>query len=160
MKTQDFQITKERSISRGWLYTITHPDWEGLYPSFAVAEAPTVEAIRGAIETVVNEHTRKEITEGFWYDFGGGNGICRVWLSAENQANYAAYLKAVEHGVESIVLKVENATGENCYPDIKATDYVNYYLALVAHIKAQIESGWSKKDAINYDLLAHTAEDL
>ncbi len=160
MNSQDFQITKERSLYRGWLYTITHPEWEGVEPSFAVADAPTSEALRGAIETVINEHTRREITEGFRYDFGDGNGPCRVWLSTENQANYAAYLKAVELGVESITMKVENESGKSCYPNVKATDYANFYLSLVAHIKEQIERGWREKEAIDYNLLTTTAVGL
>lgn len=155
MKTEDFQITKERSLSRGWLYTITHPDWVDLSPSFAVADAPTSEALRGAVETVINDHTRQEITEGFIYDFG--DGPRRVWLSTENQANYAAYLKAVELGVEQITLKVEDAAAAVCYQDVKAADYVNFYLSFVAHIKAQIERGWREKDEINYNLLAQSA---
>lgn len=160
MKTEEFKVAKERSISRGWLYTFTHPDWQNLSPSFAVASAPAAESIRGAIETVINEHTRKKITEDFEYDFGDGNGVCRVWLSTENQANYAAYLKAVELGAESITLKVENSDGAVCYPNVKATDYVNFYLSFVAYIKDQIEDGWHKKDSIDYDALASNAADI
>lgn len=160
MKTEHFQITKERSLSRGWLYTITHQDWTCRSPSFAVANVPTAEAIRGAIETVINEHTRQEITENFVFDFNDGNGPCRVWLSAENQANYASYLKAVELGVESITLKVNNSIGSVCYAEIKAADYANFYLSLVNHIKEAVEQGWREKDEINCNLLASMAEDL
>jgi len=160
MKTEDFRIFKERSLKRGWLYTLTHPDWSESSPDYAVAYAPTAEDIRGAIETVINEHTRTKITENFIFDFGEDYGQCRVWLSTENQANYAAYLKAVELGAESITLKVEDANGATCYANVKATRYVEFYMSLVAHIKTQIENGWREKDAINYDLLASIAAEL
>lgn len=158
MDTKEFQITRERSLTRGWLYTITHPDWADLAPSFAVAAAPDPAAIRDAIESVINEHTRRKITEGFVYDFEDGHGPCRVWLSSENQANYAAYLKAVELGAESITLKVENAAGTVCYALVKAADYPRFYLAMVQHIQSQVESGWAQKDSIDYPHLAALAE--
>ena len=114
--------------------------------------------IRGAVETVINEHTRQQITEGFVYDFEDGHGPCRVWLSTENQANYASYLKAVELGAESITLKVEDATGRVCYATVQAADYARFYMSMVAHIQAQIEAGWRRKDAIDYDQLAEMAK--
>lgn len=179
MDTKEFQITRERSLTRGWLYTITHPDWADLAPSFAVAAAPDPAslqvdnapdsdashsvaapdpaAIRDAIESVINEHTRRKITEGFFYDFENGRGPCRVWLSTENQANYAAYLKAVELGAESITLKVENAAGTVCYALVKAADYPRFYLAMVQHIQSQVQSGWAQKDSIDYTNLADLA---
>lgn len=169
MDSKEFQITRERSLSRGWLYTISHPDWADLEPSFAVAAAPDPAAIRGdaapdpaairdAIESVINEHTRRKITEGFVYDFEDGHGPCRVWLSSENQANYAAYLKAVELGAESITLKVENAAGTVCYALVRAADYPRFYLAMVQHIQSQVQSGWAQKDSIDYPHLAALAE--
>lgn len=180
MDSKEFQITRERSLSRGWLYTISHPDWADLEPSFAVAAAPDPEAIRGdaapdsaashsdaapntaairdAIESVINEHTRRKITEGFTYDFEDGHGPCRVWLSSENQANYAAYLKAVELGAESITLKVEDAAGAVCYAAVPAAAYPRFYLAMVQHIQSQVQSGWAQKDSIDYPRLATLAE--
>lgn len=158
MDTKDFQITRERSLTRGWLYTITHPDWADREPSYAVAAAPTPVALRDAVESVINEHTRREITEGFRYDFADGHGPCRVWLSTENQANYASYLKAVELGAESITLKVEDAAGTVCYTTVSAADYPRFYLAMVAHIQSQIQSGWAHKDAIDYTHLAALAQ--
>ena len=160
MDTKEFQITRERSLTRGWLYTITHPDWADLEPSFAVAAAPTPVAIREAVESVINEHTRREITEGFRYDFENGRGPCRVWLSAENQANYASYLKAVELGAESVTLKVEDAEGTVCYANVPAADYPRFYLAMVQHIQSQIQSGWTQKDSIDYTHLAALASDV
>lgn len=154
MDTKEFQITRERSLTRGWLYTIIHPDWQDRQPSYAVAAAPTAESIRGAVEDVINEHTRRKITEGFSYDFKDGNGPCRVWLSTENQANYAAYQKAVELGAKSITLKVENGAGTVCYATVPAADYPRFYLAMVAHIQQQVESGWVQKDSIDYTRLA------
>lgn len=159
METKEFQITRERSLTRGWLYTITHPDWVGRTPSFAVANSPAADVIRGAVESVINEHTRQEITEGFVYDFENGHGPCRVWLSTENQANYASYLKAVELGAESITLKVEDAADAVCYAEVQAADYARFYMSMVAHIQAQIEAGWHDKDAIDYDQLAEMAEE-
>ena len=158
MKAEDFQITKERSIKRGWLYSITHPEWAELSPSFAVADNPTPNELRRAIESVINEHTRQRITEGFVYDFG--DGPRRVWLSSENQANYAAYLKAAELGAKQITLKVEDTDGAVCYQDVTPTAYTDFYLSLVAHIKTQIEHGWHQKDSIDYALLASKVEDL
>lgn len=179
MDSKEFQITRERSLTRGWLYTISHPDWQDLEPSFAVAAAPDPAslqgdaapdsdsshsvaapdpaAIRDAIESVINEHTRREITEGFRYDFENGRGPCRVWLSAENQANYASYLKAVELGAESVTLKVEDAEGAVCYAKVPAADYPRFYLAMVQHIQSQIQSGWTQKDSIDYTHLAALA---
>lgn len=160
MDTKEFKIARERSLTRGWLYTITHPDWEGREPSYAVASKPEADAIRGAVESVINEHTRQQITEGFIYDFEDGHGPCLVWLSTENQANYASYLKAVELGAESITLKVEDAVGTVCYAEVQAADYARFYMSMVAHIQAQIEAGWRDKDAIDYDQLAETAKGL
>lgn len=160
MDSKEFQIIRERSLSRGWLYTISHQDWADLEPSFAVAAAPDPAAIRDAIESVINEHTRRKITEGFVYDFEDGHGPCRVWLSSENQANYAAYLKAVELGAESITLKVENAAGTVCYALVKAAAYPRFYLAMVAHIQSQVESGWAQKDSIDYPHLAALATNV
>ena len=190
MDSKEFQITRERSLTRGWLYTISHPDWADLEPSFAVAAAPDPAslqgetapdsdaslsdaapnpaaslsdaapdpvAIRDAIESVINEHTHREITEGFRYDFENGRGPCRVWLSAENQANYASYLKAVELGAESVTLKVEDAEGAVCYAKVPAADYPRFYLAIVQHIQSQIQSGWTQKDSIDYTHLAALA---
>ena len=171
MDSKEFQITRERSLTRGWLYTISHPDWQDLEPSFAVAAAPDPAslqgdaapdsvAIREAVESVINEHTRQQITEGFIYDFENGRGPCRVWLSAENQANYASYLKAVELGAESITLKVEDAVGTVCYAEVQAADYARFYMSMVAHIQSQIQSGWTKKDSIDYIHLAAIATDV
>lgn len=121
--------TDERGSTYEYRHTFDHK------PSWNEVKAVLVEAI--------NEHTKETILNGFvWRDQ-------RVWLSEENQLNFAA-IERSQSIPYPLTLKInEQVDGTPIYHTFEnADEYSAFYQAIALFITETVQSGWSEKDSI------------
>lgn len=110
---------------------------------------PTLNEIKELINGYYNKNVEETILSGFVW-----KGM-QVWLSTENQFNYkAAYDLALQTNGASLPMtfKFSNDT-ENVYYTFQTIDEItDFYMKAIKHIQTSLETGWLKKDKINWNL--------
>lgn len=78
----------------------------------------------------------------------------KVWLSAENQADYTAIYLRVKTGenIFPIKLKFGNVDAPEYYDFAGVSEYAAFYNALQDHIQNCLQNCWKEKDDIDYTL--------
>lgn len=119
------------------------------YPNVGLKE------VKEAIIADINARTRDAIVTGLVY--ADNDNIERtVWLSTENQHNYAeSHRKAVLKGSKNyqpVTIKIgEDANGNACYRTFDTlTDFSDFIFAIDDHITACLNTGYAEKDGIDW----------
>lgn len=109
----------------------------------------TIKDVKNAIITGINEETKTNIIEKFYYQ--GKN----IWLSEINQFNYkAAYDLALDTEGDSLPYLIK--VGEEDKPEYIKIETIgqfkDFYLSMISHIKTYQQEAWSKKDSIDWSI--------
>ena len=115
---------------------------------------PSFDAAKKAIIADINARTDEKIISGFVWHPSTGEPI-PVWLSSENQFNFAEAQRIAATTPEAI-LPVTFKLGEQ--PDetpiyhefTTAEELTGFYLQAVAYINATVAAGWQEKDSIDW----------
>lgn len=112
---------------------------------------PDKDKVRQIIINHIDSCTDNRILSGFvWRDIP-------VWLSMENQFNYkGAYDLAVQTGGATlpITFKLGERDGRPVYFTFEDMEtFTDFYISAIAYKNACLESGWAKKDSIDFDNL-------
>ena len=112
------------------------------------AGKPTMEAVKKAIIADINKQTDENIVSGFKW-----NGIS-VWLSEENQRNFAEAQRLAESMPDTILpvrFKLgEDEEGNPVYHTFETADELTgFYVEAVSYINACLNEGWEQKDSID-----------
>lgn len=122
------------------------------YKEEIVSHKPSLDDVRSIIETDIDATTEQRIIEGFTYE---GR---KVWLTRENQQNYAALMTAASfpakiHLGEEVATDGNDKVGSACDSVISfatKTAFSVFYKAAVSHIKKCLEEGWQRKADFDY----------
>lgn len=101
---------------------------------------PTPEEIKACILEAIDNETRARITGGMVYD-----GY-KINLSVENQLNYAMFKSM---GRYPVVIKVEDAEGNDVTISLTKDNYSAFYSSVQNHIKDCLQSCWSEKTSLD-----------
>lgn len=110
---------------------------------------PSAEQIKNAIIADIDEHTKEDIIGGFVWNNKP------VWLSIENQSNFAT----AEHRAATVGdnLPHKEKIGEQedgtpiYYTFETAAELTSFWNACQDHIENCRKAGWERKDNINWD---------
>ena len=111
--------------------------------------SPSAEQVKDAIIADIDEHTKEDIIGGFvWNDKP-------VWLSIENQSNFAT----AEHRAATVGDNLphkekigEQEDGTPIYHTFEtAAELTSFWNACQDHIENCRKAGWERKDNINWD---------
>lgn len=110
---------------------------------------PNLAKIKEAVRADINAATEERILKGFVW-----NGI-NVWLSKENQDNFGVAQRVAVSNPEAILPATfklgEDENGDPVYHTFEsAEELTGFYLQAVAYVNAQLNVGWTEKDAIDW----------
>lgn len=118
-------------------------DGSASYMEEEFTHKPSAEEIRAVIVTWINSETDRKILSGFvWDDIS-------VWLSTENQLNYASIERM---GAEyPLTLKLgEDGSGRPLYHTFHdVEEFSEFSNAASLWVMRCVQEGWGKKDGIN-----------
>lgn len=110
---------------------------------------PTLDECRKAIYDVIDSEVQQNILHGMSF-----NGSL-VWLSAENQRNYAATALQVQTDSKN-ALPVTVKLGTDDSPEYvtfnTSDEYIAFANAVTAYIRKALDEGWQEKKAIDWSV--------
>ena len=115
---------------------------------------PNLEAVKKAVIADINARTDEKIISGFVWTPEGGDPI-NVWLSSENQFNFAEAQRMAE-STPDLILPVRFKLGEQAddtpiyHEFTTAEELTDFYHKAVAHINGTVAAGWIEKDSIDW----------
>lgn len=114
---------------------------------------PTRAEVRAVIEGHINDLTDRRILTGLTFR------DLPVWLSPDNQRNFAAFA-AVTPPLPMHIKVGEHPDGTPAVLVAKTKrDIADLYAAVSRHIAAALADGWAEKAAVDYDRLVPDDED-
>lgn len=137
------QVDKEHSTwYEVYFYKKQHP---------VVTQEDVKEAIKAAVDDIINSQTRERILSGFvWH---GKN----VWLSSENQFNFnAAYALAIQTNGKSLPMRFKLGEAEKGVPVYHTfedmEEFTDFHAKMIAFIGTCLNEGWEKKDGTDWSI--------
>ena len=106
---------------------------------------PSLEEVREYVLAAIDMDTKEKIINGLKYD-----GY-KINLSVENQLNYAMFKSM---GKYPVVIKVEDASGNDMTISLTKDNYAAFYSSVQNHIKECLQSCWQEKT--NLDLSCYS----
>lgn len=131
--------------------------WREVYFAKNKTAKPTLAQIKPAIIADINARTAEAILNGMLYADNDGEQR-NVWLSAENQHNFAeGHRKAVLKGAknyEPVTFKIaEDGEGNACYRTFDTlNDLGDFIFAIDDHINACLAAGYAEKDGMDWSV--------
>lgn len=111
---------------------------------------PTLDEIKGIIETQINSDTEAKILTQFSW-----NGK-PVWLSQENQMNFkAAYDITVQTNGATLPIKFklgEDEDGPVYHTFTKIEPFSDFILKAFTFVNTTLNEGWKEKDSVDYSV--------
>lgn len=101
---------------------------------------PTAEEIKKVVIEAIDMDTRERVTNGFSYD-----GY-KVNLSVENQVNYSMFKNM---GRYPVLIKVEDADGNDVALSLTKDEYSAFYTGVQNHIKTCMQNCWNEKASLD-----------
>lgn len=101
---------------------------------------PTLEEVKEQVLAAIDFDTRERITGGLTYD-----GY-KVNLTVENQLNYAMFKNM---GRYPVIIKVEDADGNDVALTMTKEEYTTFYSGVQSHIKECLQSCWTEKTSLD-----------
>ena len=150
----DFAFVKEDASRVIIGYGLT-PDADGIHATWKEIDfykkngKPSLAQIKEAVKADINAATDERIIKGFVW-----NGI-NVWLSEENQRNFSEAQRiaaSMPDAILPVTFKLgEDENGDPVYHTFEsAEELTGFYLQAVAYVNAQLNVGWTEKDAIDW----------
>lgn len=136
--------------------------WREVYFPKNKTANPSVAQIKSAIIADINARTAEDILTGLLYADNDGTQR-NVWLSAENQHNFAeSHRKAVLQGnknYEPVTFKIaEDENGDACYRTFDTlADLTEFIFAIDGHIAACLAAGYAEKDGMDWSVYEQPA---
>ena len=127
---------KDEGQENGW-------NWRQMFD-----HAPTKEEIKDSIYDTIDTEAQEKILSGLTY------GGLLVWLSAENQRNYAATAIRLQGGdTSALPVTVKLGTDEAPVLQLFSTvdDFLAFFNAVNKHISDTLAEAWQAKLSIDWD---------
>lgn len=106
---------------------------------------PTAEEIKAAVTEQINSNVTEKIIGGMTY-----NGQA-VWLSTENQLNYASIERNADVEYPLTLKMNEEADGTPVYHTFgNAEEFAAFSKAASLHILQCVKDGWQEKDSVDW----------
>lgn len=129
--------------------------WFEIYLNKKQVSQVSLADVKAAIIADINKRTDEKIISGFVWTPEGGDPI-NVWLSKENQFNYAeADRKAPDSpSLFPLTFKLgENENNEPVYYTFQdAEELQGFYDQAFVYIQTCLSEGWQEKDGINWSI--------
>lgn len=109
---------------------------------------PTLEEVKDTIITQINSNAQKAILED--YEWNGH----KVWLSDENQRNYALAYGLAKDGDLKTMPKVKFGSDDDpfLYTFKDVEELTSFAIGMQKHIQTCLESAWKEKEEIDWSL--------
>ncbi|MBO5592515.1 MAG: hypothetical protein J5913_06090 [Prevotella sp.] len=101
---------------------------------------PTPDEIKEQVLAAIDMDTRERVTNGFSYE-----GY-KVNLSVENQVNYSMFKNM---GRYPVLIKVEDADGNDVALSLTKEEYSAFYTGVQNHIKTCMQNCWNEKTSLD-----------
>ncbi len=119
----------------------TDEDGNTTYAMSKFSHRPSVDDVRVEVASYFNDIVKERILSGWTYENVG------IWLSNENQMNYAT---AAAVGAESLVIKGGSEEAPQYLTLSSAEDIRTFVTAMRDYIANTVAWGWEQKDNFDY----------
>lgn len=146
------------------IYGFGEEDGQGFDYRHIFNHKPTKEEVHDILIAHIDACTDEKILTGWrWRVLHGEDAgkIAKVWLSAENQANYKACHDAAHDYPDLVEFPIRYKVGEDSDRNALYENFENlqelaqFYLGGTAYIRATLNAGWIEKDGLDMTVFGY-----
>ena len=134
-------------------------EWHEIYFPRKAVDLPSLDQVKKAVLEDIDRQTDANILNGYEFTPDGVQEPIVVWLSKENQTNFSE-----AHRLEFVPIKFKlNETDEQqpiYYEFTTFAELDRFYKGGVQYINQCLNTGWARKDAIDWDAYEAVLEAL
>ena len=134
-------------------------EWHEIYFPRKAVDLPSLDQVKKAVLEDIDRQTDANILNGYEFTPDGVQEPIVVWLSKENQTNFSE-----AHRLEFVPIKFKlNETDEQqpiYYEFTTFAELDRFYKGGVQYINQCLNTGWARKDAIDWDAYEAALEAL